>query len=173
MKNEQKLSLKCFAADVDFFLFLFLAIIDSLASSYLGTISNPVVVTSLHVQMVLRHFLPIEAMIVGRNGNNSTRGVQIERGIQIAQYLRVPNPSADSRIDVVGMHLSDTSAGGHVFGKLHAILVVLEDGRIVVFIDDEHGYVNDRREVRGRTQFLRQYLRREIGKLRFTSRYNY
>lgn len=114
--------------------------------------------------MVFGHFFAIEAVIVGRNGNNSTRGVQVERRIQIAQNLRVANAAAGARIDVVGVHLNHTSAGRHVLGQLHTILGLLEDRRIVVLVDDEHRHVDNRRQIRRWAELLRQDLLRNCRK---------
>lgn len=89
--------------------------------------------------------------------------------------MRVSNSPAKSGIDVFGMHLNDTGAGSHVFGKFHAILRLLEYGRTVVLIHHEHGNIDDRRKVRRGAQLLRQYLLcngEEQFKIKLVSRLN-
>lgn len=72
---------------------------------HLGAVAGAVVVARLHIQMVLGHHFPVEAMIVRGNQDDPVLRVQVQRRIQVAQNLGVANAAAKPGVHIACMHL--------------------------------------------------------------------
>lgn len=81
----------------------------SICSRYLCTVAHSVVVSGLDVQTILWHLLPVEAVVVRRNGNQAVLRVQVERSVQVAEDGAVAYAAAQPSVHVGRMHLSGTA----------------------------------------------------------------